>query len=447
MAHSDQPGQYVADGSEEFVSSMLDAVAVNEEKALQKVQSEGTASAADTVMESSLAASYHKQQSRTDLAASYYEQQSRMECAQHAIADRPDAIAADLEERHKSEGEDSAYRNTTRLRKACNLCAKNRLKCTMLPTGICKHCTARGVVCQQQHEKKRGRPLNTADNITQLIKRRKRAPERTHSAKATGVVPTGTEATGIRDWPAPGSIPYMNEYAIQAGYLAGIQAGARAPQMRYDSNYPPYCYPAVPALPYEEVQRMTQSFGAGGYAMYAAFLQQATAHQFGYGHATPAVPYAAPNAAFILNKAAMGAAAKGIAAAGVLCPPPLLSPPLLPPPLLPPPHFPLPRLPPPLLPPPLLPPPHFPLPLLPPPHFSLPLLPPPLPPPPLPPLPPPPHFPPPHFPPPHFPPPQLPPPHSSAAAAAARPTVEVVEEAAAEAAVKGCEAQSSINLY
>ena len=403
MAHSDQPGQYVADGSEEFVSSMLDAVAVNEEKALQKVQSEGTGSAADTVMESSLAASDHKQQSRTDLAASYYEQQSRMECAQHAIADRPDAIAADLEERLKSEGEDSAYRNTTRLRKACNLCAKNRLKCTMLPTGICKHCTARGVVCQQQHEKKRGRPLITADNITQLIKRRKRAPERTHSAKATGVVPTGTEATGIRDWPAPGSIPYMNEYAIQAGYLAGIQAGARAPQMRYDSNYPP-------------------SFGAGGYAMYAAFLQQATAHQFGYGHATPAVPYAAPNAAFILNIAAMGAAAEGIAAAGVLCPPPLLSPPLLPPPLLPPPHFPLP--------------------LLPPPHFSLPLLPPPLPPPPLPPLPPPPHF-----PLPHFPPPQLPPPHSSAAAAAARPTVEVVEEAAAEAAVKGCEAQSSINLY
>ena len=326
---------------------MLDAVAVNEEKALQKVQSEGTGSAADTVMESSLAASYHKQQLQTDLAASYYEQQSRMECAQHAIADRPDAIAADLEERLKPEGEDSAYRNTTRLRKACNLCAKNRLKCTMLPTGICKHCTARGVVCQQQHEKKRGRPLNTADNITQLIKRRKRAPVRTHSAEATGVVPTGTEATGIRDWPAPGSIPYMNEYAIQAGYLAGIQAGARAPQMRYDSNYPPYCYPAVPALPYEEVQRMTQSFGAGGYAMYAAFLQQATAHQFGYGHATPAVPYAAPNAAFILNIAAMGAAAEGIAAAGVLCPPPLLSPPLLPPPLLPPPHFPLPRLPPP----------------------------------------------------------------------------------------------------
>ena len=395
---------------------MLEAVAVNEEKAVskEKEQSEGTASAADTVMESSLAASYHEQQSRIDLAASYHEQQSRMECAQHAIADRLDAIAAvgaDLEVRLKSEGEDSAY--TTRLRKACNLCAKSRLKCTMLPTGICKHCTARGVVCQQQHEKKRGRPLITADNITQLIKRRKRAPERTHSAKATGVVPTGTEATGIRDWPAPGSIPYINEYAIQAGYLAGIQAGARAPQMRYDSNYPPYCYPAVPALPYEEVQRMTQSFGAGGYAMYAAFLQQATgAHQFGYGHATPAVPYAAPNAAFILNIAAMGAAAEGIAAAGVLCPPPLLSPPLLPPP-----HFPLPLLPPQLLPPPLLPPP-------------------------LPPLPPPPHF-----PLPHFPPPQLPPPHSSAAAAAARPTVEVVEEAAAEAAVKGCEAQSSINLY
>ena len=329
MAHSDQPAQYVADGSEKFVSSMHEVVAVNEEKAVsnEKEQFEGPSSAADTVMESSLAAAYNEQQSRMDSAASYHEQQSRMECAQHAKADRPDAIAADLDGRLKSEGEDSAY--TTCLRKACNLCAKNRLKCTMLPTGICKHCTARGVVCQQQLEKKRGRPLITADNITQLIKRRKRAPERTHSAKATGVVPTGTEATGIRDWPAPGSIPYINEYAIQAGYLAGIQAGARTPQMIYGSIYPPYCYHAVPALPYEEVQRMTQSFGAGGYAMYAAFLQQATAHQFGYGHATPAVPYAAPNIA------AMGAAAMGVAAAGVLCPLPLL----------PPPHFPLPLLP------------------------------------------------------------------------------------------------------
>lgn len=45
MAHSDQPGLYVADGSEEFVSSMLEAVAVNEEKAVskEKEQAEGTA--------------------------------------------------------------------------------------------------------------------------------------------------------------------------------------------------------------------------------------------------------------------------------------------------------------------------------------------------------------------------------------------------------------------
>ena len=372
MAHSDQPAHYLADGSEKFVSSMHEAVAANEEKAVsnEKEQFEGPSSAADTVMESSLAAAYNEQQSRMDSAASYHEQQSRMECAQHAKADRPDAIAADLDGRLKSEGEDSAY--TTCLRKACNLCAKNRLKCTMLPTGICKHCTVRGVVCQKQHEKKRGRPLITADNITQLIKRRKRAPERTHSAEATGVVPMGTDATGIRAWPSPGSIPYINEYAIQAGYLAGIQAGARTPQMIYGSIYPPYCYHAVPALPYEEVQRMTQSFGAGGYAMYAAFLQQATAHQFGYGHATPAVPYAAPNIA------AMGAAAMGVAAAGVLCPVPLL------------------------------PPPHFPLPLLPLPQ----------------------------------------PPHSSSSAAAdAQPTVEVVKEAAAEAGVKGCEAQSSTNPH
>ena len=36
-----------------------------------------------------------------------------------------------------------------RLRKACDLCHENRLKCVMTPTGKCEQCTARGFECKR----------------------------------------------------------------------------------------------------------------------------------------------------------------------------------------------------------------------------------------------------------------------------------------------------------
>jgi hypothetical protein len=143
--------------------------------------------------------------------------------------------AKDLTEGEDSkftEGEDGKY--TRRLAKACSLCSDNRLKCIMLPTVQCKQCTERGIECKLRLEKKRGRPRITADNIEQLMQRSK---ERAKSAK-----PRGAEPTGVRD-------NAINEYAIQAAYLAGLQAGAHSPQMLYGSYYPPYWHPAVPAVP------------------------------------------------------------------------------------------------------------------------------------------------------------------------------------------------------
>jgi len=131
-----------------------------------------------------------------------------------------------------TEGEDGKY--TRRLAKACSLCSDNRLKCIMLPTVQCKQCTERGIECKLRLEKKRGRPRITADNIEQLMQRSK---ERAKSAK-----PRGVEPTGVRD-------NAINEYAIQAAYLAGLQAGAHSPQNYYGSYYPPYWHPAVPAVP------------------------------------------------------------------------------------------------------------------------------------------------------------------------------------------------------
>ena len=251
---------------------------------------------------------------------------------------------------------------TTRLCKTCNLCAKNRRMCRMLPTGTCVQCSASGVECKQRLEKKRGRRRVTADNVAQLVQRPKRSRERAQSAKAIGV----EQATDVRDWTALGSIPYLdehyanctasssgsvsaaggasgamssqggsqggsaltqereysyNESVIQEAYMAGIQAATRAPQIFYGSYHLPYCHPAVPALPYQEVRRMAQLLGAGGMpAMYAASLQQATAPQLGYGNATPAVQYAA-----LMINTALGAATAALpplypAAAGAAAP-------------------------------------------------------------------------------------------------------------------------------
>jgi hypothetical protein len=232
----------------------------------------------------------------------------------------------------------------------------------MLPTGTCVQCSASGVECKQRLEKKRGRRRVTADNVAQLVQRPKRSRERAQSAKALGV----EQATDVRDWTALGSIPYLdehyanctasssgsvsaaggasgamssqggsqggsaltqereysyNESVIQEAYMAGIQAATRAPQIFYGSYHLPYCHPAVPALPYQEVRRMAQLLGAGGMpAMYAASLQQATAPQLGYGNATPAVQYAA-----LMINTALGAATAALpplypAAAGAAAP-------------------------------------------------------------------------------------------------------------------------------
>ena len=269
--------------------------------------------------------------------------------------------AVATEAKDLTEGEDGKY--TRRFAKACNLCSDNRLKCTMLPTGQCKQCTARGIECKLRLEKKRGRPRITADNIEQLMQRSK--------GRAKSAKPTGVEPTGVRD-------NAINECVIHAAYLAGLQVGSRSSQMYYGPYYPPYWHPAVPPLSYGEVRpmaismsgdallagwdaapsaqgtyylnrttgettwtkptgaaplpaasslstppamayvrHMAQSHGARGLpAMYAAFQQQAFATQLGYGYVTPAIPYAAPMPAFNLNTAAMGTAAMGASAVG-----------------------------------------------------------------------------------------------------------------------------------
>jgi hypothetical protein len=160
-----------------------------------------------------------------------------------------------IEAKDLTEGEDGKY--TRRLAKACSLCSENRLKCIMLPTVQCKQCTERGIECKLRLEKKRGRPRITADNIEQLMQRSK---ERAKSAK-----PRGVEPTGVRD-------NAINEYAIQAAYLAGLQAGAHSPQMLIGSYYPPYWHsavPAVPALSYGEVRPM--AIGMSGDALLAGW--------------------------------------------------------------------------------------------------------------------------------------------------------------------------------
>ena len=90
-------------------------------------------------------------------------------------------------------------RYTPRLRKVCDLCHENRLKCTMLPTGSCEQCTVRGIECKRRMERKRGRPRITAENIVQLVQRRTAARKqlpggasgrvRNAAARAIGAVP------------------------------------------------------------------------------------------------------------------------------------------------------------------------------------------------------------------------------------------------------------------
>ena len=105
----------------------------------------------------------------------------------------------------------------------------------------------------------------------------------------------------------------------RGSHARGLHIGApgRVATGSYGSCFPQYCHPALAALPFQQLLHMAQPLGAGGMpVMRAAFQQQATAPQLGYGYVTPAVPYAAPTPAFNVNTAAMGTAAMGAAAAG-----------------------------------------------------------------------------------------------------------------------------------
>ena len=111
---------------------------------------------------------------------------------------------------------------------------------------------------------------------------------------------------------------------MQAAYIAGLQDGAqlvraRIPQMSYGSCYPQHCHPALATLPFQQLLHLAQPLGAGGMpALRAAFQQQATTTQLGYGYVTPAVPYAAlmPDISTVVSTVAVGTASTGAVAAG-----------------------------------------------------------------------------------------------------------------------------------
>ena len=255
-------------------------------------------------------------------------------------------------------GEDGGI-YTTRSCKACNLCADNRLKCIMLSTGKCTQCTSRGIECKHRLVKmRRVRQRVTGDNVAELVRRRKLSQERAQSSEVMGVEPplgaipsVHAKATDVE--PPPGAIPSgsftgnysvgalhnqapsrlheatftpcnLHEAAMHAAYISGLQVGlqqalARNPQVSYGSCFPQYCHPALAALPFQQLLHMAQPLGAGGMpVMRAAFQQQATAPQLGYGYVTPAVPYAAQMPAFSLNTAAAGAASTGAVAVGAV---------------------------------------------------------------------------------------------------------------------------------
>ena len=116
----------------------------------------------------------------------------------------------------------------------------------------------------------------------------------------------------------------LHEAAMQAAFIAGLQDGAqlvlaRIPQMSYGSCYPQHCHPALATLPFQQLLHLAQPLGAGGMpALRAAFQQQATATQLGYGYVTPAVPNAAlmPDISAVVSTVAVGTASTGAVAAG-----------------------------------------------------------------------------------------------------------------------------------
>ena len=117
---------------------------------------------------------------------------------------------------------------TPRLRKACDLCHENRLKCTMLPTGSCEQCTVRGIECKRRMERKRGRPRITAENIVQLVQRRTAARKQLPGGASGRVRNAAARAIGAV--PQSGAFPSFHDPAIQAAYAAGMQTATHQAQ-------------------------------------------------------------------------------------------------------------------------------------------------------------------------------------------------------------------------
>jgi hypothetical protein len=154
-------------------------------------------------------------------------------------------------------------RYTPRLRKACDLCHENRLKCTMLPTGWCEQCTVRGIECKRRMERKRGRPRVTADNIVQLVQRRAAARKQQLPGGASGRVHNAA-AREIGAVPQTGdAFPSFHDPAIQAAYAAGLQAGTQAIMMQYyGPAHPPFHMSPVSQCPHLMAPHGVQLFGA-----------------------------------------------------------------------------------------------------------------------------------------------------------------------------------------
>ena len=159
-------------------------------------------------------------------------------------------------------------RYTPCLRKACDLCHENRLKCTMLPTGWCEQCTVRGIECKRRMERKRGRPRVTADNIVQLVQRRAAARKQQLPGGASGRVHNAA-AREIGAVPQTGVFPSFHDPAIQAAYVAGIQAATQAQQQQaavmmqyYGPAHPPFHMSPVSQCPHLMAPHGVQLFGA-----------------------------------------------------------------------------------------------------------------------------------------------------------------------------------------
>ena len=188
-------------------------------------------------------------------------------------------------------------RYTPRLRKACDLCHENRLKCTMLPTGWCEQCTVRGIECKRRMERKRGRPRVTADNIVQLVQRRAAARKQQLPGGASGRVHNAA-AREIGAVPQTGVFPSFHDPAIQAAYVAGIQAATQAQQQQaavmmqyYGPAHPPFHMSPVPQCSHLMAPHGVPPFGAPAHPAHPAFggssqpfLANATmAGQYGVG--------------------------------------------------------------------------------------------------------------------------------------------------------------------